>query len=138
MLGEKIGEMSGKQVGKRVTSVGNHPFDAGVQMEVTAEGAGKILGVDFFDTGSYTAVMQNGGTLRGNGQGMSMTKDGEGVTWVANGLGHLKQDGSVSWRGSVFYQTTSSKLARLNQNAHVFEYEVDAAGNFKGSIWEWK
>jgi hypothetical protein len=38
----------------------------------------------------------------------------------------------------LFYRTTSQKLARLNNICGAFEYEVDATGNTKSKVWEWK
>ena len=68
-----------------------------------------------------------------------MTKDGERVTWTGQGVGSFTGRGSaVSWRGSLYYQTSSQKLARLNSVAAVFEYEVDENGNSSSKVWEWK
>jgi hypothetical protein len=44
----------------------------------------------------------------------------------------------VSYRGAVYYQTATPKWSRLNGVAAVFEYEVDAQGNTRAEIWEWK
>ena len=55
-----------------------------------------------------------------------------------SGVGKIKQDGSVSYRGSIYYQTSAPKWARLNGIAGVFEYDVDPQGNAKSQIWEWK
>jgi hypothetical protein len=54
------------------------------------------------------------------------------------GVGTLKKDGSVSYRGSIYYQSPSPKWARLNAMASVFEYEVDAQGATRSQIFEWK
>ncbi len=48
-----------------------------------------------------------------------MTQDGEMVTWKGQGIGRLTGVGAVSWRGAVYYQTASEKLARLNGIAGV-------------------
>jgi hypothetical protein len=47
-------------------------------------------------------------------------------------------DGSVSYRGAVYYETQSEKWKRLNTVALVFEYEVDGEGNTRTKFWEWK
>jgi len=44
----------------------------------------------------------------------------------------------VSYRGAVYYQSSSSRWSRLNNVAGVVEYEVDAQGNTRAQIWEWK
>ena len=67
-----------------------------------------------------------------------MGKDGEMATWVGQGVGMIKKDGAVSYRGAVYYQTTSQRWARLNSVAGIFEHEVDAQGTARAQIWEWK
>jgi hypothetical protein len=66
------------------------------------------------------------------------TADGEGITWRGSGAGKILPTGAVSYRGILFYRTTSQKLARLNNACGVFEYDVDAAGNTTSKVWEWK
>ena len=53
-------------------------------------------------------------------------------------LGLIGKDGSVRYRGAIPYQTALPKWARLNSVAAVFEYDVDAQGNTKAQISEWK
>jgi hypothetical protein len=71
-----------------------------------------------------------------------MTKDGSGeiVTITPRGIGHMKDGGKVSIRGSVFFNTksTEGKLTFLNNLVGVFEYEVDDLGNTAVKVWEWK
>jgi hypothetical protein len=43
-----------------------------------------------------------------------------------------------SFTAAVYYQSSSSQWSRLNSIAGVFEYEVDAQGNTRAQIWEWK
>lgn len=50
----------------------------------------------------------------------------------------LGSGGAVSYRGILYFQTASRKLARLNAAPGVFEYEVDAEGKTRTKIWEWK
>lgn len=78
------------------------------------------------------------GTLFGEGQGIVMSNEGEMATWVGQGVGTIKKDGSVSYRGAIYYQTSAIKWARLNSVAVVFEYEVDSQGNTRAQMWEWK
>ena len=67
-----------------------------------------------------------------------MGKDGDLATWVGQGVGTIKKDGSVSYRGAVYYQTSSARWMRLNSVAAIFEYEVDGEGNTRAQFWEWK
>ncbi len=61
------------------------------------------------------------------------------ASWTGQGVGKFTGRGSaVSFRGAVYYQTTSAKLAHLNNIAVVFEYETDENGNTHGKFWEWK
>jgi len=132
MLGDKIGEVKGKRLVRRVISV--EPLTA----EVSFEDSGELFGIATAGIGSYTSVVRADGSVYGNGQGMITTVDGEAVTWTGTGLGHFGPGGSVSYRGMLFFRTTSKKLARLNNSCGAFEYEVDAKGGTVSKIWEWK
>jgi hypothetical protein len=132
MLGEQIGETKGKRLVRRVISV--DPPTA----EVSFEDSGHILGVATTGMGTYVSVIQPDGAVHGQGQGVSMTEDGEALTWTGTGTGKFGPGGSVSYRGMLFFRTASQKLARLNNACGAFEYEVDASGNTVSKMWEWK
>jgi hypothetical protein len=132
MLGEQIGEVKGKRLVRRVVSI-NPPT-----AEVSFEDSGHMLGVPTTGFGTYTSVVRPDGSLYGEGQGLNMTQDGETVTWKGTGLGKFGPGGSVSYRGMLFFQTTSQKLARLNNACGAFEYEVDPSGSTVSKMWEWK
>jgi hypothetical protein len=132
MLGNQIGETKGKRLVRRVLSV-NPPT-----AEVSFEDAGQLLGVHVTGMGTYTSVVRPDGSILGEGQGLSMTDDGESATWTGKGLGKFGPGGSVSYRGMLFYQTNSTKLAALNNTCVAFEYESDASGNTTAKSWEWK
>jgi hypothetical protein len=132
MLGDKIGEVKGKRLVRRVISV--DPPTA----EVTFEDSGELFGIATAGIGSYTSVVRADGSLFGNGQGLITTADGEAVTWSGTGLGHFGPGGTVSYRGMLFFRTASKKLARLNNACGAFEYEVDAKGGTVSKMWEWK
>jgi|SRR3972149_5414107 len=134
MLGEMIGETQGKITGNRVLpSDGQAP-----KVESSFQDSGKILGVEITNIGTYWSIVRGGG-LYGEGQGIIMTRDGEMAYWTGQGVGRFTGRGSASiWRGSLFYQTSSQKLAHLNSIAVVFEYEVDENGNTHDKLWEWK
>jgi len=134
MLGEKLGAESGRVTSQRVLP---NP-GGGPKMETSFQATGTILGVNETNTGTYWAVVRPDGTLYGEGQGVVMGQGGEMATWVGQGVGTLKKNGSVSYRGAVYYQTTSPTWLRLNSVAAIFEFEVDAQGNSKSEIWEWK
>ena len=59
---------------------------------------------------------------------MFATPDGEFVTWKGMGVGHFVEGGAVRYTGMLSYSTTSTRLAKLNSIAAMFEFHVDAAG----------
>jgi hypothetical protein len=134
MQGDKIGEGSGKVTARRVLP---NP-GGGPKMETSFEATGKLLNVEERETGTYSSVVRPDGTLFGEGQGIIMGKGGEVATWVGQGVGTIKKDGGVSYRGAVYYQTSAPAWSRLNSVAAIFEYEVDAQGNSRAQLWEWK
>ena len=134
MLGERIGEGTGKVTSQRVLP---NP-GGGPKMETTIQESGSLLGVNTTETATYFAVVRPDGCLFGEGQGIVMSKDGDVATWTGQGVGTLKKDGAVSYRGAFYVQTASPKWARLNSLAVVYEYEVDAQGNTRAQLFEWK
>lgn len=132
MIGELIGESKGKRIVRRVVSV--DPPTA----EVSFEESGHMLGFPSTGMGTYTSVVSADGSILGQGQGMNTTNEGEAVVWTATGSGKFGPGGSVSYRGMLFYKTTSQKLARLNNACGAFEFEVGADGSTSSKIWEWK
>jgi hypothetical protein len=133
MLGEQIGEETGKVTVRRVISV-----DGGTKVEVSVQGTGKLLGVETRNTVTYVAGIRPDGTLYGEAQGLVVGKGGEQATFKAHGVGRLLEGGAVSYRGASYYYSDSPKLRRLNAVATLFEYEADADGNTKSKLWEWK
>jgi hypothetical protein len=134
MLGELISEAAGRRTGRRVIS---GPSGA-PRVEVSFEDAGKLLGFDANNIGTYWADVRPDGTIYGEGQGVNVTSEGDAVSWKGAGTGVFRGGGAVGYRGSIHFFTASPKLSRLNSVAGVFEFEVDAAGNTNAKIWEWK
>jgi len=134
MQGEKIGEASGKVTSRRVLA---NP-GGGPKMETSFEASARVLGVEATETGTYWSVVRPDGSLFGEGQGILMGKGGELSTWVGSGVGTIRKDGGVSYRGAVYHQTSTATWLRLNTVAAIFEYEVDAQGNSRSQLWEWK
>jgi hypothetical protein len=132
MLGQQIGETKGKRLVRRVISI--DPPTA----EVSFEDSGHMLGIPTTGMGTYTSVVQPDGGISGSGQGLTMTQDGESLTWTGTGVGHFGPGGSVSYRGMLFFRTTSQKLASLNNTCAAFEYDVDPSGATISKMWEWK
>jgi hypothetical protein len=133
MLGEQIGEETGKVMARRVLSI-----DGGTKVEVSFQSTGKLLGVETRNTVTYWAGIRPDGSLYGEAQGLVVGKGGERATFKAQGVGKLLEGGAVSYRGAQYFYSDSPKLSRLNSVAVVFEYEADAEGNTKSKLWEWK
>jgi len=133
MLGEIIGEGRGKRTARRVLCTDPH-----FKIEVSFEDMTKLLGVDGMNIGTYVSWPKADGSLHGEGEGVFATMDGDMVTWKGIGVGRFGAAGSVSYRGTVSYSTSSQKLAKLNAYAAVFEFEVDGPGNTQSKFWEWK
>ncbi len=133
MIGEKIGEETSKTMGRRVLSVDGNPV-----IESSAHGSGTLLGVAYDTDMTYTAKLQPDGSLVGEGIGVLMGKGGETATFTAQGVGKLTASGGVSWRGSLYHRSSHSRWSRLNTIVAMFEYEVDAAGDGKGFVQEWR
>lgn len=133
MLGEKIAEETSKTTGCRVLSVDGNPV-----METSMQGTGTLLGVACDSQITYTGALQSDGTIAGDGIGVYMGKGGESATFTAKGVGKPSANGSVSWRGALFIRSPHSKWARLNTIVALFEYEVDATGDGRGFLQEWR
>lgn len=133
MLGEQIGETHGKRTARRVVSTEG----GGFKVEVSFEGTSKLLGLEMIEIGTYTSGPRPDGSLFGEGQGVVVSAEGDSATWKGQGVGKFGAGGTVSYRGAVYYTTSSPKLSRLNAVAAVFEFEVDAQGNTHGKLWEW-
>jgi hypothetical protein len=105
MLGAQIGETKGKRIVRRVLSTDP------TTVEVSFEDSGHLFGVPVTGLGTYTSVIRPDGSIYGEGQGISLTPDGEGISWTGTGLGKFGPDGSLSYRGMLFFRTNSQKIS---------------------------
>ena len=134
MLGEKVGEIQGQTIGTRIL-----PDEGqGPRLEITDRGIGTLCGLQVNQTVTYVGVMRPNGTIAGSGSGVVTTEGGEMATFRGTGVGHFTRPGVTSWRGALFYESASKKLASLNQIAVAFEYEIDESGKSEGLLYEWK
>jgi hypothetical protein len=132
MLGELIGETRGKRIVRRVLT------SAPLKVEVSFEDQGTMLGMKVSGFGTYTAEARADGTIYGEGSGAYLSATGDSLAWQGSGLGKLKEGGALSYRGILYYRTSSEKLSKLNTVAGVFEYEIDPEGATHAKVWEWK
>ena len=135
MLGDLIGEELGQVTGQRVLR-GEHGLPPTV--ETSYQATGQLLGVTVNDMGSYTGRLRADGTLYGQGQGVVMAPGGAHASWQGHGVGQFTEGGSISWRGSIVYESDSPEFAALRGVAAVFEWETDAGGKTGGKAWAWK
>jgi hypothetical protein len=140
MLGEQYAELKGKITGQRVLDIEGPTIETSVSLSGIMKGTQVQEMITFI--GIPTAEK---GVIHGVGKGVIMAAaDGGGgvpemVTYTGEGVGRFSSSGSVKWRGSVFFRTSSGgKLAFLNNMVGVFESEIDADGNFSEKEWEWK
>jgi hypothetical protein len=132
MLGDLIGEETGKITGFRVVDA------AGPKSEVSFQSQGKIFGIDYRGRATYLAAMQPGGFLYGEGQAMYMTKDGDVAVWKGQGTGRIVPGGGATYRGALHFMSATGKLAGLAGTVAVFEFSADASDNTASKMWEWK
>lgn len=108
-------------------------------MEITFQSSGKILGMEFNNTGTIQSIPKSEGVLQAEGQGVVMTNDGGVASWTFQGLVKPKGPGmAADFRGSVFFQTSSESLERLNSMFVVVAAETDGNSNLSAQLWEWK
>ena len=133
MLGELIGETKGKISNRNVVSV------EGPTIETTVASSGTLKGVQVNEILTYVASPSSKGILHGIGRGVINTQDGEIATFTGEGIGRFDASGLLTWRGAIFFHTSSEgKLEFLNNKVGVFEAQVDSQGNFADETWEWE
>lgn len=132
MLGEQIAELKGKVMGQRV-------MDAeGPTMETTLSQTGNVKGIQVNETVTYVGRPTSSGVLHAEGNGVIMAAEAEIAIFTAEAFGRVSSSGSLGWRGSHFYRTSSTgKLAFLNNVVGIFEAGIGTDGNSSKMVWEW-
>jgi hypothetical protein len=134
MLGEQIAELKGKVTSQRVLDI------EGPSIETSVSVSGSLKGIQIKETLTFIGKPTNTrGIIHGKGIGVVMAGESELATYTGEGIGRVDPLGSINWRGSVFYSTSSTgKLASINNLIGVFEVVIDTEGNFTEKMWEWK
>jgi hypothetical protein len=136
VIGEKIGESTGKVNSMRVIPCESSGH---VKVECSIHETGKLLGMDVSEIATYWSIPRANGNFYGEGHGVITTKDGEHITWKGTGIGNPTGKGNaMSWRATCYYQTTSTKMSRLNNMVGLVHFETDENNNTKAQITEWK
>jgi hypothetical protein len=134
MLGEQIQQLKGKVIGQRVVDV-EPPT-----METSVSSSGSIKGMQVTEMLTFVGrPTTSKGVLHGKGMGIITAGESDVATFTGEAVGRLGPSGNISWRGSIFYSTSSNgKLSFLHNLIGVFESEIDTEVNFSDKIWEWK
>ena len=73
------------------------------------------------------------GVLYGEGQVVMITDDGEMAPWIGGGVGRPTGPGfAASYGVTGWFQTASTKLARLNGVVTAIEYDIEEDGSYAG------
>jgi hypothetical protein len=134
MIGEMIGELTGKFVGQRV--IRDHK--GMLKIEKTMESKGKILGMDVTFVATINNMERPQGGMYSEGNGVLMSTKGEKVILHGSGVSIGGKGPNVSIRGARYAQTSSPSFSRLNNVALVFEIETMPDGTVHDKWWEWK
>jgi hypothetical protein len=104
MLGEQIGETKGKRSARRVIST-DPPT-----VEVSFEDSGHMFGVATTGIGTYTSVVRPDGSIYGEGQGINMTQEGEGISWTGTGVGKFGPAAQSATAACCFFKPIPRRL----------------------------
>lgn len=109
------------------------------KVEVCVQGQGKLVGTGMTEIASYWQEVRPGGILYGEGGLVWMTDQGEVLSWKGFGVGRPTGPGfSASFAVCGAIQSDSATYAHLAAMALVGEYQIDEAGNYTWTLWEWK
>ena len=134
MIGDAVGELTGKITGERI--VRSHHGE--LRIEKTMESKGKVLGVDVTFIATLKARERPQGGMYAEGNGMLMTATGEKVTLHGSGISITGKGQGMSMRGVRYAQTASPAFSRLNNVCLVFEIEMMPDRSVRDKMWEWK
>jgi hypothetical protein len=138
MLGELIGEGSGRIESIRVLPDRSLSSSGPPELEVSFQGTGELLGLAVTVVGTYSQIILPGGSLYGEGRTLFVTEDGETLSWKGFGVGRSIGRGSAASFGVAgAFLATSPRLARLSNVATVAEYVIDEERNLQWQGWEW-
>ena len=136
MLGEKIGEERGKVTGRRALKSGDPRY---LKLEISFETEATLYGVSCMNIGTYEVFDRVPGQIYGEGQGMLMTRDGDGAIWNGHGVGTPTPDGGVKFAASIAFQAEATgKLGRLNGVLVLVEHTTAGDGSVRSTLTEWK
>ena len=135
MIGDMIGELTGKVVGQRI--IRRH-HTGELKIERTIESKGMILGTDVTFLATIKSWERPHGGIYAGGNGVLTTVKGDKVILHGSGISVPGKGPGMNMRGARYAQTASPSFARLNNAALVFELEILPDGTVHDKWWEWK
>ncbi len=134
MLGDLLYEEAAAAV--EVRELGSD--ENGDKVEVTLQSSGEIQGVAHTSEWTYWSLTRPDGTIYGEGTGVMTTADGDVINLIGNGACQAAgEDGSISYRGAIYFHTASEKFAALNGAMGAHEHDVGADGTATTKVWQW-
>ena len=88
-------------------------------METSVAASGTMKGIQVQEMLTFVGVpTAEKGVIHGMGKGVVMATGGESemVTYTGEGIGRLDSSGSIKWRGSVFFRTSSGDRLKFLNN----------------------
>ena len=135
MIGEMIGELTGKVVGHRI--IRRH-HSGELKMERTMESKGKILGTEVSFIATIKSWERPHGGIYAGGDGVMTSLKGDKVILHGSGISVAGKGAGLNMRGARYAQTASQIFSRLNNAALIFEMEIMPDGTVHDRWWEWK
>lgn len=136
MLGHPIGHATGRVTGTRVLQ----PVENEVNVEISFQGSGEILGIPMNDMGTSNLIFRQDGMIEAqDGHVVMFGPKGEIARLHSAGLGRLT--GPVPqgrYTSTGMFETTAACWKHLNSIIGIFEFVVDDKGSYSVKVWEWK
>jgi hypothetical protein len=105
-------------------------------MEVSNQGAGKLIGINAFIISATIGVMANG-LFRGEVNSVIKTADGDNITMKSKAVSWQSEKNGIT-RASSIQSALSTTLECLKGVICLHEYVTGLAGNWTGRIYRWK
>jgi hypothetical protein len=137
MLGEKVGEFSGRVAGMRVLPGDDFHY---VKMEFSYQLSGTLLGEAAQDMATVEVYERvPGAQTFSTGRGLIGSASG-GVIYELHGVSTMNGEGMATHAvfSAAVQAPTEGPLARLNRVLLMGEQEIDAEGNITTTLYEWK
>ncbi|MGD1838894.1 MAG: hypothetical protein ACPKPY_12665, partial [Nitrososphaeraceae archaeon] len=103
MLGDEIGELTGKITSRRILDATDNE-----KIEISIDRKGKLKGIEVTELITYWAVPRPNGKFYGEGKGVAMsTEKNDTIRFTGSGIGTM-ESGKFIWKGANFYGISSN------------------------------